>query len=59
MKYIFKTKFARDYDRNGQECDFVKVLSKDKESEIFDLILIRFSDGKEIDCYRNELYSKN
>ena len=59
MKYLFKTKFARDYDRNGQECEFVKVLSKDKESEIFDLILIRFSDGKEIDCYKNELHSKN
>ena len=47
-KAIFKTKFAEDYDRNGQE---VKVLNYVGHN----MYLIEFKDGKQLTVYDTEL----
>lgn len=48
QKAIFNTKFAEDYDRNGQE---VKVLDYIGH----DMYLIEFKDGKKTKVYCTEL----
>lgn len=47
-KAIFKTKFAEDYDRNGQEVTILDYVGNNMYS-------IQFNDGKRLTVYDTEL----
>ena len=48
MKAIFKTKFADDYARNGQEVTVLNYVGHD-------MYLIEFKDGVQLTVYNTEL----
>lgn len=49
MKYIFKTKFAKDFDKNGMEIEILKDLGHN-------MYLIRFiKTGETLKVYDNEI----
>lgn len=44
MKLIFKTKFVKDMNRNGQECEIIYTYPK-REGDLLRRIDIKFKDG--------------